>query len=223
VARTARLLKERVVREPEAAKPFEEAPIPRLDFSTVRRSGDIALRVEGLAKSYGAKHLFSELSFHLARGERVALAGPNGSGKTTLLRILVGLEEADAGRIQFGANVEVGYYAQEGENLDAARTPLEICGGHTLSRTLLACLKLGRDRVTEPVASLSAGERSKVALARLLLGGANLLLLDEPTNHLEIEAQEAVEQTLAQFPGTVLVVSHDRRFLEAIASRTIKW
>jgi ATP-binding cassette subfamily F protein 3 len=221
VARTARLLGERVAREPQAVKPWEEAPIPRLDFSAVRRSGDIALSVERLAKSYGTKRLFSELTFHLARGERVALAGPNGAGKTTLLRILLGLETADAGEIRFGANVQIGYYAQESENLDPGRTPLEVCGAHTLSRTLLACLKLHRDRFTQPIASLSAGERSKVALTRLLLSGANLLLLDEPTNHLEIEAQEAVERMLAQFPGTVLLVSHDRRFLESVTSRTV--
>jgi ATP-binding cassette subfamily F protein 3 len=223
LARTARLLRERATRAPEAVKPFEETPIAALDFSTVRRSGDVALRVEGLSRSCGAKRLFSELSFYLARGERVALDGPNGSGKTTLLRILLGLEHADSGRVQFGANVQIGYYAQEGENLDPARTPLEICGGHTQARMLLACLKLARERVTEPIASLSAGERSKVALVRLLVSGANLLLLDEPTNHLEIEAQEALEQTLAQFPGTVLVVSHDRRFLGGVASRTIRW
>ena len=222
VARTGRLLGERVAREPEAAKPWEEAPIPRLDFSAVRRSGDIALSVERLAKSYGTKHLFSELTFHLARGERVALTGPDGAGKTTLLQILLGLETADAGEIRFGANVQTGYYAQESENLDPARTPLEVCGAHTLSRTLLACLKLHRDRFTQPIASLSAGERSKVALTRLLLSGANLLLLDEPTNHLEIEAQEAVERMLAQFPGTVLLVSHDRRFAESVTSRTVR-
>ena len=222
VARTARLIRERVSHEPEVAKPWEEAPIPELDFPMVPRSGDIALSVDRLAKSYGSKHLFSDLTFHLARGERVALAGPNGSGKTTLLRILLGLELADAGRYQFGANVRAGYYAQEGENLDPAQTPLEICGGHVLARTLLACLKLPRDRVVQPVACLSAGERAKVALTRLLVSGANLLLLDEPTNHLEIEAQEAVEQTLAQYPGTVLLVSHDRRFLAAIVSRTIR-
>ena len=96
----------------------------------------------------------------------------------------------------------------------AGRTPLEICGAHTLSRTLLACLKLHRDRLTQPIASLIAGERSKVALTQLLL-------LDEPSNHLEIEAQEAVERMLAQFPGTVLLVSHDRRFLESVTSRKV--
>lgn len=162
------------------------------------------------------------MTFHLARGDRVALAGPNGSGKTTLLRILLGLEPADRGQARFGAHVTPGYYAQEAENLDPALTPLDVCGGETLPRTLLACLKLGRDRVSAPIAALSAGERAKVALTRLLVGGANLLLLDEPTNHLEIEAQEAVEQALAQHPGTILLVSHDRSFLAAVASRTIR-
>ncbi len=222
VARTARILRERAVRESETPKPWEEASIPALDFAHVRRAGDIVLSVEHLAKSFGDKTLFSDLSFYLARGERVALAGPNGSGKTTLLRILLDLEPADRGQARLGAHVTPGYYAQEGENLDPSLTPLDICGGETLPRTLLACLKLDRDRVTAPIAALSAGERAKVALTRLLVGDANLLLLDEPTNHLEIEAQEAVEQALAQFPGTILLVSHDRSFLAAIASRTIR-
>jgi ATPase subunit of ABC transporter with duplicated ATPase domains len=105
---------------------------------------------------------------------------------------------------------------QVAEGLDLDRSPLQICGTGTNARTLLACLKLRPDRLTRPLQELSGGERTKVALARALDGGANLLLLDEPTNHLEIEAQEALERALLRYPGTLLIVSHDRSFLESI-------
>ena len=156
------------------------------------------------------------LSFYVARSERVAVIGPNGSGKTTLLRVLLGMENPDAGEVRFGANVSVAHFAQDTENLAPSATPLEICGTDTLPRTLLGCLKVRPDRINRPVRELSAEERVKVALVRLMVCGANLLLLDEPTNHLGVEAQEALEQALAQFPGTVLVVSHDRSFLDGL-------
>ncbi len=218
VARTGRLLRERVAREPEVAKPWVETPIPNLDFVNVRRSGDIALAAIGLSKSYGGRTLFANLTIHVARGARIAVAGPNGAGKTTLLRILAGLDAPDAGRVQAGANVSVGYIAQEGDALPERATAVEICGSDTLARTLLAGLKVRLDRVHQPLADLSMGERAKVGLVRLLVSGANLLLLDEPTNHLEIEAQEALEQALAQFPGTVIIASHDRGFLQGLGA-----
>jgi len=225
VARTARILRERVEREPEAAKPWEEQPIPTLDFPNVARTGDIALRVEGLSKAYGEKRLFSGLSFAIGRGERWALLGPNGTGKTTLLRILLGLESADEGTFAFGARVKVGYFAQEGENMDLAKSAVEVCLGvyndDTWVRTILGCLRLRGEETTRSVGSMSVGERSKVAMARLLLSGANVLLLDEPTNHLDIEARQAVEATLMQFPGTILFVSHDRYFIEMLANNEI--
>jgi ATPase subunit of ABC transporter with duplicated ATPase domains len=221
VARGARLLRERVERGPRVEKPWEEEPIPVLEFAEVRRSGDIALTATNLAKSYPGKPLFSGVTFDLARGERLAITGPNGSGKTSLLRALLGLEPADAGSVRFGAHVVTGYYAQDAENLDRAATPLKICGSSTLARTLLACLKVRPDRIDQPLADASAGERAKVALVRLLVSSANLLVLDEPTNHLDIEAQEALEKTLAQYPGTIVVVSHDRSFLEALAPERV--
>ena len=216
VARTSRLLRERVERGPAVQKPWEEQPIPTLEFANVRRSGDIALSVKGLSKAYAAKSLFKDVSFELPRGGRLAVVGPNGSGKTTLLRSILGLEPADAGTVRLGAHVSVGHYAQDAENLDRSATPSDICGSSTLARTLLGCLKVRPDRVDQPIADASAGECAKVALARLLVSGVNLLVLDEPTNHLDIEAQEALEATLAQYPGTLVLVSHDRSFLEAV-------
>ena len=220
VARTARLLRERVSHEPEVQKPWEEQGIPLLTFRGIPRSGDIALSVTGLAKSYDRKTLFHGLDFYVARGARVALIGSNGSGKTTLLRILLGVEKPDAGEVRLGSNIVAGHFAQDTEDLSPSATPIEICGSDTLPRTLLACLKVRPDRINRPVRELSAGERVKVALARLMVCGANLLLLDEPTNHLEVEAQEALEQALALFPGTVLVVSHDRSFLDGLGPST---
>jgi len=221
VARTARILRERGDSGPAAPKPWEESPVPLLEFTGVERSGDIPLTVTGISKSYPGKTLFAGVTFHLSRGERVAIRGANGSGKTTLLRVLLGLEPANAGTVSFGANVVTGYYAQDAENLDRSATPLEICGPTTLARTLLACLKVRPDRIDQPLAQASAGERAKVALVRLLVSGANLLVLDEPTNHLEIEAQEALEKTLVQYPGSIVLVSHDRSFLDALAPHNL--
>jgi ATP-binding cassette subfamily F protein 3 len=217
VARTARILRERVHKGPKADKPWEEQPIPVLEFAGVRRSGDVALSVANLSKSYAAKSLFNGIGFELVRGQRLAITGPNGSGKTTLLRLILGLETADSGSVRFGANVVAGHYAQDAENLDRSATPLEICGSGTLARTLLACLKVRPDRVDQPLAQASAGECAKVALVRLLVSEANLLVLDEPTNHLDVEAQEALEKTLEQYPGAIILVSHDRSFLDAVA------
>ena len=221
VARTARILRERVDHQPEAQKPWEEQSIPILEFAAVHRSGDVALSVSNLAKSYPGKPLFADINFDLARGDRLAITGSNGSGKTTLLRMLLGLEQPDAGMVRFGANVVTGHYAQDSENINKAATPLELCGSSTLSRTLLACLKVRPDRVDQPLAEASAGERAKIALVRLLVSEANLLLLDEPTNDLDIETQEALEKTLAQYPGTIVLVSHDRSFLQAIAPERV--
>ncbi len=226
VARTARILRQRSEREPVAEKPFQETPIPKLDFSNVPRASDVVLRVEGLSKAYGEKELFRGLEFSLRRGERLAVVGPNGCGKTTLLRILLGEVTPDSGVVHRGHNVRVGYYAQEGENLDARKSPLEVCRsvweGETLVRTILGCLKVRGEQAVRPLATMSMGERGKVALARLLLSGINVLLLDEPTNHLDIEAREAVEETLAQFPGTVLFVSHDEYLIDILADEVLK-
>ena len=156
----------------------------------------------------------------LGRGERCALVGPNGSGKTTLLRIVRGLDRPDRGSVELGAGVRVGYFSQEGEHMNPALSPLAFCLGVNPNeewvRTILACLKIRADQVRQPIGSMSGGERAKVALAALLVGESNLLLLDEPTNHLDIEAREALEATLAQYPGAIFFVSHDRYFVEKL-------
>jgi ATPase subunit of ABC transporter with duplicated ATPase domains len=214
VARTGRLLRERVT-DPGAVvhKPWEEQSIGTLTFDNIRRAGDIVLQIESLS----IPGLFENLTFHLRRGERLAITGPNGSGKTTLLRIIANQKQPDSGTIRLGANVETASIEQVLEQqLDFSQSPLEICGAGTTARTLLGCLKLPPSCLNRPLQSLSGGERTKVAMARILNSSANLLLLDEPTNHLEIEAQEALEAALEIYPGTVIAVSHDRAFLSAL-------
>lgn len=225
VARTARILRERGAREPAVRKPWRDSPIPELDFPNVGRPRGIALRVENLSRAYGDKCLFKNLSFDVQACARWAIVGPNGCGKSTLLRILTGREKPDAGTVRFGAHVHPGYYAQEGENLDTAQSPLELClqihSDETWVRTILGCLRLRGENVSRPLHTMSAGERVKVALARLLLESPNLLLLDELTNHLDIEAREAVEDTLSRFPGTILFASHDRYFVKNLAQHIL--
>lgn len=150
-------------------------------------------------------------------GDRLAITGPNGSGKTTLLNILSGRRQPTRGTVRWGINVETASLDQVlEEQLDFRQSALEICGTTHAARTLLACLKLPAACLNRPLQSLSGGERTKVALARVLNSPANVLLLDEPTNHLEIEAQEALEAALRSYPGTVIAVSHDRAFLDAL-------
>jgi ATPase subunit of ABC transporter with duplicated ATPase domains len=216
VARTARILRERADEEQPVVKPFEEQPIEGLCFDRVARSGDVVLVAAGLAKSYGSKTLFRDLGFQVSRGDRLVITGANGSGKTTLLNILSRRTPPDQGSVRFGANVEAAVLAQSLDTLDSELSPLEICGSDTMARTLLACLKVRPECLNRPLRQLSGGERTKVALARILNSRANLLLLDEPTNHLEIEAQEALEQALRLYPGTLVVVSHDRFFIDAL-------
>jgi ATPase subunit of ABC transporter with duplicated ATPase domains len=214
VARTGRILRERLS-DPgvKVEKPWEEQGIGDLSFDNIRRAGSFALHADKVS----VRGLFEELSFYLRPGDRLAVTGPNGSGKTTLLNVLGGQRQPDAGVVRLGANVEMASIEQVLEQqLDFSQSPLEICGTGTMARTLLGCLKLPGACLNRPIRTLSGGERTKVAMASILNSSANLLLLDEPTNHLEIEAQEALEEALRSYPGTVVAVSHDRAFLEAL-------
>ena len=179
------------------------------------------LRVESLSKSYSYE-LFSNISISLKQGQRLAIIGKNGIGKSTLLNIIMGIEKADQGLIFIPSSLSVSYYAQRYNHLNPQDSILdEVAGGQknfeTRIRTLLGSLGLQGNKVFQKVQTLSQGERSKVLLAKTVLSEANLLILDEPTNHLEIEAREALEDALKLYKGTLLFVSHDRRFIEKIA------
>jgi ATP-binding cassette, subfamily F, member 3 len=198
------------------------------------RSGRSVLHLSPLQVGYGpgtsngrtdgASLLVTTPELEVERGDRVALIGPNGSGKTTLLRSITGQLPVLKGRVEFGVNVKVGYYAQVHDQLDFAGTPLSIVldaqpMSEEAARTYLGRFLFTEDDVFKRVSSLSGGERSRLALAVLLLQQANFLVLDEPTNHLDIGARETLEEMLAVFDGTILFVSHDRYFIDKIATR----
>jgi ATP-binding cassette subfamily F protein 3 len=200
---------------------------PHMHFGAVRRSGDVVLQAEDLAKAYD-RPLFKGLSFALPRGRRLGIMGPNGSGKTTLLRILMGDEEPGAGTVQRGHLVEFGYYDQHLKMLPPDKTVLQAVWpdpdpaiDEQRMRDLLARFGLVGDQVSQRVGDLSGGERSRVALARLVALGVNVLVLDEPTNHLDLWACDALEQALQEFEGTCLVVSHDRYFLNRVVDQLV--
>jgi ATP-binding cassette subfamily F protein 3 len=200
---------------------------PHMHFGSVRRSGDIVLRVEDLSKSYD-RPLFRDLTFDLPRGRRLGILGPNGSGKTTLLRCLLGEEEPDSGRVERGHLVEIGYYDQHLKVLPEDKPVIRAVWPEADPdvveqgmRDLLGRFGLVGDQVYQQVGSLSGGERSRAALAKLVAEGVNLLILDEPTNHLDLWACDALEQGLKEFEGTVIVVSHDRYFLNQVCDMLI--
>jgi len=195
----------------------------KLEFLQTPPSGQDVIVLEGVAKRFGDRELFRDVNLILGRGERIALLGPNGCGKTTLLRMIVGEEDASAGTVRLGANVRLGYLSQEQELLDAEQTPLEFIRqvaplSETQARTFLHYYLFGGDDVFVPIGSLSPGERSRLALGGLVLGGCNLLLLDEPINHLDLPSRERFERALATYEGTVLAVVHDRYFVGRFAS-----
>lgn len=193
---------------------------------SAQRSGQEVIVAEGISKRYGAKTLFTDLTLYVRSGERLAIIGRNGAGKTTLLRVLLGWESPDTGTVRHGANVIVGYLAQEHESLDFRRTVLDevLSAGNasqTDVRTLLACLLFRGGDVFKCIGDLSEGERVRVALAKLLVSGANLLVLDEPTNHLDIATRERIEVALQNYGGTILLVSHDRALLDGLSEKTL--
>jgi len=198
-----------------------------LRFSAHQRGGDRVLQVSDLAKSYDGRSLFQNLDLILWRGERLALVGPNGSGKSTFLKMLVGQVVPDCGELSLGRGVSVGFYDQARNDLNPNSTVLDEVWAVTPNalpeeiRTFLGAFLFSGDDVTQTVGSLSGGEQSRVALARLIRSRVNLLVLDEPTNHLDIPSRVAVEGALAQYDGTLLAASHDRYFLDRLFSRLL--
>jgi ATP-binding cassette subfamily F protein 3 len=197
------------------------------EFLNPPRSGRTVVEAEGLAVAAGEKRLLESVTFALERGEHVALVGPNGSGKTTLLETLLGRHAPQAGRSRIGHGVQPGYFSQHTIHLDERGTVLQAAQGATGLPRPQAQALLGRflfsgwSEHEKAVTSLSGGERRRLALALVVASGANFLVLDEPTNHLDVESREALEAALEAFPGTMLLVSHDRALVDAVAERTL--
>ncbi|HSJ94726.1 MAG TPA: ABC-F family ATP-binding cassette domain-containing protein, partial [Gaiellaceae bacterium] len=197
------------------------------EFLKPPRSGRTVLEVQGVRLEAGDKHLLDDASFALERGEHVGLVGPNGSGKTTLLETLLGRREATTGRARLGHGVEAAYFSQHEAELDPNVSVLVMAQKATglnrpdAQKLLGRFLFSGWEMHERQVGALSGGERRRLALALVVASGANFLVLDEPTNHLDLESREALEAALEAFPGTLLLVSHDRALLDAIAERTL--
>ena len=211
---------DRIGRDPRDGKTLGFA------FKPPERTGRVVYEIEGGELRIGDRELLRDAEFWLERGEHVTLVGANGAGKTTLINALAGERELDAGKLRRGHNLKLGLLTQHAEELGAGGTVLEACQRATKlkpneARALLGRFLFSGEEAEKPIDGLSGGERRRLSLAVLVHSGANVLILDEPTNHLDLESREALEAALQQFPGALLLISHDRALLDAVGTRTI--
>ena len=225
--RAAESREKRLEKMERLERPVDEQHV-RFSFEARRRTGDDVLKVHGLAKGFEGRRLFENFDLHLRAGDRVAIIGPNGVGKSTLLNIIARKLKADAGEVEFGANVDLGYYEQHQTGLDSEKDVLnELWDAFPRLdldrvRSVLALFLFTGDDVYKKISMLSGGEKGRVSLCKLMLKRDNLLLLDEPTNHLDMDSREVLEGALEDFDGTILTVSHDRYFINRVADRIIE-
>ena len=198
----------------------------KIDFPVRQLSGQIVLRADHLAKSYGSKEIFRNISFQIERGQRLVIIGLNGAGKTTLLRTLLGLTSLNAGTITMGDRVRIGYYAQENEGLDYNNIVLNeataiLPDDKKRVRGVLGRFLFNGDRVFQQIGTLSGGEKTRLALAKMVLDGPNLLVLDEPTTHLDVLSRNIIGEALGSYRGTIIAVTHDIEFVRYLQPDTM--
>lgn len=201
----------------------------KLKLAATSKSSNDVLRIESLSKSFGSETIFDKAELTMVKGDRIALIGPNGCGKTTMLRMIVGREKPTSGLVDVSPGVKLGFFDQEHaglnqdrtliEEIRAARPPPAPRMGDEEARGMLGRFLFKGDDAFKEVRKLSGGEKARLSLAKFLIGETNLLVLDEPTNHLDLASQDVVENALKEYPGTLLVVSHDRHFLDAICNK----
>jgi ATP-binding cassette subfamily F protein 3 len=208
-------------------KPPGEDKRIKLSFTTDTRGGDDVLQLRNVSKSYDDKTLFRDLTMDLYRQDRLGIIGPNGIGKTTLLRMILGQDKPTTGTVRLGYNLRIGYYDQQLAGLNLDNTVLDELwelrpkDNPGEVRSYLGRFLFSGDEVFKKIGTLSGGEQSRVALAKLLLANANFLILDEPTNHLDISSKEVLEDALTEFPSTMIIVSHDRYFLDRVVNKIL--
>jgi ATP-binding cassette subfamily F protein 3 len=222
--RQAHSIEKRLEKEIRIDKPICDAKQIKMEFKSVVNSGQRVLETENITKTFGAKPLLKGISLKINAGDKVGLIGPNGVGKTTLLKILLELEQPDQGLVRLGYEVYPGYFSQLSSVEDLTGTPFsQIMAAadldNTEARTLLGRFLFSGDDVFKPMAALSGGERRRLGLLKLMLSPANFLIMDEPTNHLDLQSIEVIEAALMDYEGTLLIVSHDRYFLNKVVNR----